>query len=232
MNLYTPIALMVLVGLLGFQSDQTSKRNDRWQSRPPVIDSFTASHRIVTLCPYPFCESSLAFNYVTLRVNASDPDGDVLTYAYSVPVGTIERTGAIVDWNLKKQPSGTYQVGVLVEDPNGNKVDSTLTITAVQCTSCDPPPPPCPTVTVECPSEIEKGKLFDFVATVTGGDPNTRFSYTWTTDAGRIVRGKFEKKLTVDLLGFPFEKVTATVNAGGADPSCATVVSCTTRIKQ
>jgi hypothetical protein len=131
---------------------------------------------------------------------------------------------------LEREPDGLYKAGVLVEDSKGNKARAILTIVAKIAGTCDGPPPPCPEVTVECPREIGSDKLIEFLVNVRGSGSTTGTSYTWVTDAGKIVRGKYENRMTLDLLGFPFEKVTGTVIVRGYDPSCPTVVSCTTRI--
>ena len=182
---------------------------------------------------FSVCETTSRL--VVLKTAIAEAEKSKLTYTYSVSTGRIEGTGATVNWNLDEALIGEHTVTVTVKDAMGRVATAALSVRIVECSSCDAPEVfirACPAVVVECPTEIESGKLISFVATVTGGDPNIRPSYIWTTDAGRIVSGKYEKKLTVDLLGFPFEKVTATVSAGGADPSCAAEVSCTTRITQ
>jgi hypothetical protein len=93
---------------------------------------------------------------------------------------------------------------------------------------CDPPP--CPMVSVACPDEIESGKLITFLATVAGGS-GVAVSYSWRTDAGKIVEGKRNNKMSVDLQRSPHEKVTGTVKVGGFNRSCATTASCTVQIK-
>ena len=207
-------------------------QNSSKPNRAPVIESFTAFPTTVTLCPFGHSCAVVGDQRATLRTTASDPDGDVLNYRYSVPAGSVEGTGSTVFWNLEKQEAGQYSAEVVVEDQKGNKANAALMITAAWCTTCDPPPPPCPAITVECPSEATKDRLIEFTATVKGGDPNMTPSYRWWTSSGKIVRGENEKKLTVELTGFPFETVTATISVGGADPSCIAEASCTTTIKQ
>ncbi|HEX6729949.1 MAG TPA: hypothetical protein VF074_08055 [Pyrinomonadaceae bacterium] len=155
-----------------------------------------------------------------------------MKYNFSVPVGRLEGTGANVIWHFRGIESGTYQAEVLVEDVKGNKAKATLQIRAVTCTSCDPGPPPCPKVTVVCPTEIEKRGQIEFVVKVRGGEPIAPTSYSWTTDAGTIVRGEHEGRMIVDISLQPLEKVTASVIIGGYDPSCISEASCTTKIKQ
>lgn len=230
------LAILIGVGLMVTAGIQQKKETEqRRHNQSPKIQSFTSSSRTVIHCPrvFGFACSVVSDNEVRLNTTVENPRNTRLTYAYVVTGGRIVGEGPSVFWNLEDAPLGQHTATVSVENQNRERAVAAVTIDYVECTSCDPPPPPCPMVTVDCPSEIEKGKLVDFVATVTGGGPDMRPSYTWTTNAGKIVSGKYERKLTVDLLGFPFEKVTATLSAGGADPSCTgTTVSCTTTIKQ
>ena len=228
------LCLFALVLAAAF-SVQTARppQNSSKPNRAPVIQSFWASHNDITLCPFSSNCGVKHNNEVTLSTNASDPDGDPLTYTYLVPAGSIEGTGSRVVWDLRNGEPGSYRAAVRVEDDKGNKAYAMLTLSAALCTVCDPPPPKCPQVSVECPSEIESGTLISFTVSVSGGEPSVETHYRWNTDAGRIVDGKSEKKMTLDLMGFPFEKVTATITVGGYDPACTgTELSCTTRIKQ
>jgi hypothetical protein len=170
---------------------------------------------------------------LTLTTTIEDLGGDALIYNYKVSAGKIEGEGAQVIWDLSDAVNGEYTATVSVKNKSGPSTTATLTVTKADCGSCDPPPPPCPTVTVECPAEVTRDKLVEFVATVENVDPRLTPSYRWSTSSGKIVRGENEKRLTVELTGFPFETVTATVSIGGADPSCTgTEASCTTTIKQ
>ena len=227
MNLASIFIVVLLVGSLAFQTGRTAKQRVRTPNRAPTIESLAVSPDRVCSAG---CENVPVSRGATLRTVASDPDGDVLTYNYSVPAGSIEGTGDTVFWNLKDQRPGEYRAIVTVEDGNGNKVSGSLVVMARWCELC---PEPCTmVVSVECPSETESGKLITFVASVKGGPKDSVLSYNWSSDAGRIVEGRFEQKMTLDLLRFPFEKVTATVSVGGYDPSCINQASCTTRIKE
>ena len=165
----------------------------------------------------------------TLQTVASDPDGDVLTYRYSVPAGRIEGSGATVVWNLEKQKLGAYTAVVTVKDQKGNRTRASVIVRADMCYLCDPPP--CPMVSVACPSEIESGKLITFLATVAGGR-GVAVSYSWRADAGKIVDGRRDNKMTVDLQRSVSEKVTGTVKVGGYNRLCQTTASCTVQIKR
>ncbi len=54
----------------------------------------------------------------SVMVTASDPDGDPLTYAYSVNGGAINGTGPMVQW-IAPNTAGAYSLTVTVSDPDG-----------------------------------------------------------------------------------------------------------------
>lgn len=226
MNLASMFIVVLLTGSLALQTARTAKQKSRTPNSAPVIKSFTASSPSVCAklrnCPV------IAHGRTTLTTVASDPDGDVLTYRYSIPAGRIEGTGATVVWNLEKQKLGAYTAVVTVKDQKGNKTRASVIVRADICYLCDPPP--CPMVSVACPSEVESGKPITFFATVS--NENDAVSYSWRTDAGRIVEGKRDNKMTLDLKRSSAERVTGTVKVGGYNRLCQTTASCTVRIKQ
>ena len=228
MNLVSMVLVILSAGVLALQTSGTPEQKSRTPNSAPIIKSFTASSPSVC-CAFPG-SPVIAYSRTTLQTVASDPDGDVLTYRYSVPVGRIEGTGPTVVWNLEKQKLGAYTAVVTVGDQKGNKARASVIVRADMCHLCDPPP--CPTISVACPSEVVRDNLIEFIATVYN-DSNMKLSYRWRTSSGKIVAGKNENKLTVKPLGVPFETVTATVSVRGANPSCTgTEASCTTTIKQ
>jgi Bacterial Ig domain len=202
----------------------------RQQNRPPSIESFTSSSRVVEICPW----SVMLFKpEVDLIVNASDPDGDTLDYKYSVTEGSISGKGMLVSWNLDGLPRGPHEVRVTVTDGKGGKVDAALKVSTVDAGICDRPPPTCPIIEVSCPAEMDKSKAFIFSAVVQANAKGYKPpSFYWTVNAGRIVKGQDSREIEVTTLGANgFDKITATVDVGGFDPSCTgTTVSCSTKI--
>jgi hypothetical protein len=167
-----------------------------------------------------------------LELNTTVEETGPLTYAYTVSAGKIEGTGPAVIWNLGYVPIGEHSATVSVTNVKKGLATATLTVRIIECGSCDPPPPPCPTITVECPSEVEKGKPISFTANIKGDPLLDDASYEWWASSGKIVKGKSEKKMTLEPSGFPFETITVTVSVGGFDPSCTgTEASCTISIK-
>lgn len=199
----------------------------RQSNRPPTIDSFTSSSSRVQICQF---DKSFDKPEVGLAVNATDADGDALQYEYSTTEGSISGRGKSVIWDLKNVLLGPHEVHVTVTDGKGGKVEATLTVTAVNASVCDAPPPPCPIVKVSCPDELEKSKPFVFSVLIEGEATNEP-SFHWKLNAGRIVKGQGGREIEASTTGADgFEKITATVEVGGFDPSCITTVSCTTKI--
>ena len=69
-----------LVGLL----PASAQKARRQSNRPPSIESFVSSSRVIQICPFLPNNSVLGPPEVTLFVNATDPDGDSLDYEYSI----------------------------------------------------------------------------------------------------------------------------------------------------
>jgi hypothetical protein len=75
----------------------------------PAIISLAAEQREVL----PLGSSQIA-------CNASDPDGDELSYEWSASGGSITGTGAVVDW-VAPGEVGIYDIAVLVTDSQGGE---------------------------------------------------------------------------------------------------------------
>jgi hypothetical protein len=75
----------------------------------------------------------------TAQVNASDPDGDTLSYELlSGPEGmTIDKKSGVVNWTLKENKDGDYPVKVKITDGHGGEITYQLTATIPK----EPPPP-------------------------------------------------------------------------------------------
>ena len=56
---------------------------------------------------------------VGVKTTAEDPEGDVLTYNYTVSGGRIVGTGANVSWSLYGVQAGTYTISAGVDDGCG-----------------------------------------------------------------------------------------------------------------
>lgn len=224
------VILFVLLFLLVAVIPASEQKRRQQQNRSPSIVSFTSSSTMVEICQFP-----RMFNKpeVELVVNATDPDGDSLSYEYSIKEGTISGQGKSVLWDLRDSLLGPHEVRVTVTDGKGGKANSVLTVTTVDAAVCDLPPPPCPVIKVSCPDELDKSKPFIFSAVVIESEIE-RYrspSFHWKLNAGRIVKGQNSREIEVTTTGADgFDSLTATVQVGGFDPSCVTTASCTTKL--
>ena len=62
---------------------------------------------------------------LNLTCDASDPDGDELSYEWTATGGDVTGTGAVVIWTAPEEV-GVYQVAVVVTDGNGSSATKTL----------------------------------------------------------------------------------------------------------
>lgn len=159
---------------------------------------------------------------VSVSTTASDPEGDVLTYNYTVSGGRIIGSGANVQWDLSGLGKGTYTITAGVDDGCGlcgQTQTKTVTIEDCNCKpACD-----CPTLSVSGPAGITTpGDAMTFTANVSGGPEVT---YNWTVTGGTIESGQGTPSISVrTTLEDAGSNITATVQLGGLDPNC----NCTT----
>jgi hypothetical protein len=72
----------------------------------------------------------------TITCEASDPDGDKLTYTWSADRGSFTGEGATVTW-VAPGDYGTYVISVIVSDGRGGEATSNIHITVCSCgTAC------------------------------------------------------------------------------------------------
>ena len=222
---------MVVFALVAAFTDpgaQMTKQVRARRNRPPTIQSFTSSMDQIDYCPFVSggsCSSSGTF--VTLRVKASDPDNNRLTYNYSVTAGAIiAGAGEVVNWDLFKTPLGIQTATVEVTDGQGGMASSVVRVDVVICGACDPP---CPTLSVSCPSSVTEGELATFQATV-GGEPPEKLTYHWSDTNGKPIPGQEGPELKIKATGLPGDSITVVVEVGGIDPACSRTASCESRI--
>lgn len=214
------------------------RRNARSAPIPPntgpTVTSVSASISSITRpCPPGTSSNSCTptGNSVQLTAVASDPDNDTLLYTWSVTGGRVSGEGRNVTWDLSGVANGSYTATVEVGDGNQHTANGTATVSVSDCTGCKPPPPPCPVVSVSCPSDVKQGESITYTASISGGDSSMTPTYNWSVSAGTISSGQGTSTITVDTGSLGGQTVTATVQIGGADPSCTgTSASCTTSI--
>ncbi len=89
---------------------------------PPVIQSLTLTPGRINVG-----------GTVAVAVVATDDDGDPLTYAYQVTGGSIQGTGASVNWIAPNAP-GTYSLTITVTDGKGGSVSASASLEVIQQT--------------------------------------------------------------------------------------------------
>ncbi len=88
-------------------------------NRPPEIDSLTADAEWV------FPDGS-----IMVSCNASDPDGDDLSYEWTATGGDISGTDSEVTWTAPEEP-GQYSITVTVTDGHGGSATETVLVRVV-----------------------------------------------------------------------------------------------------
>jgi len=141
-------------------------------NQPPIISSLTAEKEVNSLS-----ESQII-------CEATDADGDILSYQWSADGGTIKSEGSIITW-VAPDTAGNYTVKVTVTDGNGGEANNSTTIAVID----KPNQPPTitsltrdgklpdednrirqwTTVTIQCNSEDPDGDELSYMWRATGG---------------------------------------------------------------
>lgn len=108
-----PLFLLVALAVLGLEScNKETNKN-------PVVTSVTVNPASVN-----------ANGTVAVTVVASDPDGDALTYSYTVTGGAISGTGPNVTWTAPAL-EGAHSVNVTVNDGKGGTATGSSALTVL-----------------------------------------------------------------------------------------------------
>lgn len=73
---------------------------------------------------------------VQLQTNATDTDGDTLSFTYSTTGGTIKGEGPEAKWDLTGARPGAYTATVEVDDACGCVTFSTVKVEVARCPDC------------------------------------------------------------------------------------------------
>jgi len=142
------------------------------ENQPPIISGITADKEVM---PSTEC---------LVSCQATDPDGDDLSYWWSANGGMIKREGDNVTW-IAPELDGDYAVSVMVMDGNGGEAIDSVTITVLAKPNQPPviisllregSPPPEPnslrvwrTTNIECVAEDPDGDDLSFIWLATDG---------------------------------------------------------------
>jgi hypothetical protein len=128
---------------------------------------------------------------IQLTCNATDPDGDQLTYEWMASVGDISGTGTVVNWTAP-EAVGMYNITVVVRDSHDSSVTRTLPVTVA---TLQPPTIEQLLITKDryghCYLKksgeeylVGKEQMYDIECIV--ADVNSWVSYNWSCDGGEI----------------------------------------------
>ncbi len=145
-------------------------------NKPPVISSLTPSATEVA-----------RGESCTISCVATDPDEDILTYAWSVTGGALSGAGDTVTW-VAPDTEGTYTISVTVSDESGEPASDSCTIEVVNnppvVTGISPSVPsvaPEASCTVSCDASDADGDTLTYAWSATDGTiDGAGDTVTWT----------------------------------------------------
>jgi hypothetical protein len=143
-----------------------------------LFDTMLANHWPIITSLKAAADWTAPLNNIRVTCNASDPDGDKLSYNWSASGGNISGTGAVVNWTAP--PSiGSYDITVIVTDGRGGEVTDYTTIIVRANT-----PPIITSLIADADWTAPSGSL---QVTCTATDPDgDELSYEWTNTGGNI----------------------------------------------
>jgi len=139
---------------------------------------------------------------VMVRADASDPDNDPLTYAWSATGGAVDGTGAQVRWNPAGVALGAYTITAQVSDGRGGTVSCSTEVRV------DPRPNRPPTMSCSAsPSSVVLGTHVHVTAVASDPD-NDPLTFSWETSGGQISGSG--KEVDLDTTGLAASRYTVT----------------------
>jgi hypothetical protein len=149
-------------------------------NKPPTINSLVANAAWTT-----------PSGSLQVTCNATDPDGDELSYEWTTTGGNISGTGAVVNWTAP-QEVGIYNVTVVVKDGHGREDTRFVSLSVATGT---PPtiedlvvtpkePKYFKTITEGSYYKVGKTKQYDIECTVS--NTSGEVSYEWSCEDGAI----------------------------------------------
>ena len=163
---------------------------------------------------------------VAIMAEATDADGDVLTYTWTSTCGRIVGSGANVTFDATGLQEGPCTVTVQINDGFGHTVDCSVTIIVRKR------PNQCPTVSLSASAtSVRQGETVTFTATVTDPDNGPRGAdlrmdvVCWLAAPDRSEPG-------VDRHDRPRRGITVSVSTGDGDPNCVRTERVTVNVDQ
>ncbi len=177
----------------------------------------------VNRAPMASCSAEAASVYaesgdsVGVRVMASDPDNDPLTYSWSASGGAVQGSGPTARWNSAGTRTGTYTITANVSDGKGGTASCAVDI------KVDPRPNRAPTMTCSVDrSSVLTGERVRVTARAADAD-NDPLTYSWRTNGGQIVGSGASVQLDTTGLAAGRYTVTGRVDDGRSGAADCTV---------
>jgi len=176
-------------------------------NQPPQVSSLTPAQTQVP-------PSSI----IEVRCDASDPDGDALTYDWSSTGGTFSGTGNVVSWAAPEQ-YGNWDIIVTVKDGKGGTTQASVTLGVVQNQD-----PVISSLAADPITVLPQSRsTVTCIASDPDGDPLT---YSWEASQGEITGvGKTVTWIAPDREGWFTITVTVDDNKGGLSVSTVSVAA-------
>ncbi|CAK7053710.1 MAG: hypothetical protein BACD_02595 [Bacteroides rodentium] len=129
---------------------------------------------VITSTPIEAGATGQAYTY---QIEASDPDGDSLTYTLNTfPEGMTVSASGLIEWTPTATQVGNHNITVIVSDGNGGTVDQQYVLTV----SAAPPANNPPQITSTPPTSAMVGVLYRYE--IEANDPDgDSLTYTLTT---------------------------------------------------
>ncbi len=202
------VIAVLLIG--GCPVDNQPLDNQPPENQLPVISSLTADQE--ELLPLANCN---------IECTASDPDGDELSYSWSVDGGLIWYEGSKAIWTAPAVTRGTYTVTVEVSDGQGGVATEQITINVAAPNQ----PPVIESLTAEW-TRLKPAS--NTPITCLANDPDRdELSYSWSAGAGNITgEGDTVTWVAPNGYGSYIIIVTVTDGRGGQASESVEIVVC------
>ena len=155
---------------------------------------------------------------IEIRCDASDPDGDALTYDWSSTGGAFYGTGNVVSWAAPEQ-YGNWDITVTVKDGKGGTTQASVTMSVVRNQD--------PVISSLVANPVTVLPQSNSTVTCVASDPDgDTLTYSWEASEGEITGvGKTVTWIAPDREGWFTISVTVDDNKGGLSISTVSVAA-------
>jgi len=153
-----------------------------------LFNTVLANHRPAIISLTAEQEEVLPLGISEIVCDASDPDGDELSYKWSASGGSIAGTGAVVTW-VAPDEAGVYDITVLVADSQGGEDMGSITLiveTGIQPTVEDLIVTADHKYLKETAGGYKVGKTQEFRIACVASNTSGELIYEWSCTDGQI----------------------------------------------